>query len=266
MHYTDQTEHRMRPIQKQRIDDSVYERLLDNIKSGRWNPGDKLPSEGELCTMLQVSRVSVRSALQRLQALGFIEVKRAKGSFVCGAAELFDVSRVDCDVDLTHEEFREIAQLRGMLEEKSVEVIVSKKSGAAPAAPDFSAMEQAYQGMAAAVEAKDLDAFTLHDHQFHQAITLATGNSKFIRIAQIFKEDFLHYLREINKFVVLNNRTEERFRRYFDESLKWHTDLRNALHAFAPDAVDIQRRHILRNVERLDGYFRNRDLKALKSL
>lgn len=243
----------MRPIQKQRIDDSVYERLLDNIKSGRWAPGDKLPSEGELCSMLQVSRVSIRSALQRLQALGFIEVKRAKGSFVCGAAELFDVSRIDCDVDLAQDEFHEIAQLRGMLEGKSVEVIVAKKEK-----PNLTAMEQAYQGMAAAVEANDLDAFTLHDHQFHQAIILATGNSRLIRIAQIFKEDFLHYLREINKFVVLNNKTEERFRRYFAESLKWHTDLRDALHALDPEAIDIQRRHILRNVERLDGYFRRR--------
>lgn len=247
----------MRPIQKQRIDNCVYERLLDTIKNGEWNPGDKLPSEGELCAMLQVSRVSVRSALQKLQALGFIEVKRAKGSFVCGAAELFDASRFDYAVDLTHKEFREIAQLRGMLEEKSVDIILSKNGTA-----DLDKMEQAYQGMVQAVEKQDLDDFTLYDHQFHQTIILATGNNKFIRMAQIFREDFLHYLHEINKFVVLNNKSRERFRLYFEESLKWHTELRDALHALDPEAAAIQRRHILRNVERLDRYFRHQDSKT----
>lgn len=240
----------MRPIQKQRIDSCVYEQLLDNINLGKWKAGDKLPSESELCAILQVSRVSVRSALQKLQALGFIEVVRAKGSFVCDSNMLFDSSRINHTVGLTQKEAFEIAELRSMLEGASVEIIL-ELGGAA----DLSRMEEAYQGMVKAAEEQALDPFTLHDHHFHQTIILATGNSRLIRIAHIFREDFFHYLTEINKYTFCNLMDESQIRRYFKEAIHWHTDLRDALHNLDPDAPAVQRRHITRNAERLTRYY-----------
>ena len=56
--------------------DIVYEYLSQNIKSGFWKTGDKLPSEADLCSLLNVSRVSVRSALGRLSALGLVQSKQ----------------------------------------------------------------------------------------------------------------------------------------------------------------------------------------------
>lgn len=246
----------MRPIQRQRVDACVYEQLLGNIKTGVWKAGDKLPSESELCAALDVSRVSVRSALQKLQALGFIEVKRAIGSFVCGADELFDFSSLNDNIDLTRRDFKDIAELRCMIEEKSIEIILAQNGEA-----DLDKVEQAYQGMVKAVAEKDLDAFTLYDHQFHQAVILATGNNKFIQIAQIFREDFFRYLRESNKFILRDRHDDEKFRSHFEQSLVWHTELRNALRSLDADAVAVQRRHITRNIERLDYYF---EAKALE--
>ena len=50
--------------------DQVFDHLSQGIASGRWKPGDKLPSEAELCRQLGASRVTVRSAISRLTGLG----------------------------------------------------------------------------------------------------------------------------------------------------------------------------------------------------
>ena len=243
----------MQPIAKQRIDNSVYEQLLNNIKSGVWKHGEKLPSEGQLCDILQVSRVSIRSALQRLQALGFIEVKRAKGSFVCSREELFDFSNFDDTINLTEKEFHDIAQLREMIEMASIKILIALGDRA-----DLAQISEACQGMEEAVRTLDFNAFTQNDHKFHMSVILATGNEKFIQIAQINREDFFRYLYESNKFMLRDRNDVVKFRSHFEESLVWHTELHEALVNRDESSEEIQKRHMARNIERLAFYYQDK--------
>ena len=48
------------------ITDQVVEYLKENIESGKWNIGEKIPSENQMVMELGVSRSSIRSALQYL--------------------------------------------------------------------------------------------------------------------------------------------------------------------------------------------------------
>ena len=73
----------LKTISKRNISDVVYEQLMENLIAGEWKPGDKIPSENELAAQLQVSRISVRSALQRLSSLGLVESRQGEGTFVC---------------------------------------------------------------------------------------------------------------------------------------------------------------------------------------
>lgn len=63
-------------LKKPSLSQAVSEQLTDSISSGAFKPGDKLPSERELMSQFEVSRVTVREALKNLQSLGMIEVKR----------------------------------------------------------------------------------------------------------------------------------------------------------------------------------------------
>lgn len=58
--------------------------LQDNILSGHYAPGDRLPSEADLCAHFKVSRPTLREALGRLTARGMIAARRGAGggSFV----------------------------------------------------------------------------------------------------------------------------------------------------------------------------------------
>lgn len=53
--------------------------LQENILTGHYGPGDRLPSEAELCAHFNVSRPTVREALGRLVAGGLIRSRRGAG-------------------------------------------------------------------------------------------------------------------------------------------------------------------------------------------
>src|SRR5215211_6199443 len=57
--------------------DGVIERLEELIFS-RLDPGEMLPSEGQLAEALAVSRLSVREATRTLQARGLLEISKGR--------------------------------------------------------------------------------------------------------------------------------------------------------------------------------------------
>lgn len=67
---------------KKSIPDQVFESLIDAIRQDEIKPGEKLPSEHELCEMFGVSRPSVKTAIDRLKLLGIIEAKVGDGTYV----------------------------------------------------------------------------------------------------------------------------------------------------------------------------------------
>ena len=64
----------------------LYRQVLEDIKagivSGQYEPGHKIPSEAELSEMYNVSRVTVRRAIDQLSRGGFLTSRQGKGTFV----------------------------------------------------------------------------------------------------------------------------------------------------------------------------------------
>jgi GntR family transcriptional regulator len=56
------------------------------IDSGAYLPGDRLPTESELQAAYNVSRVTVRTALKRLEEDGLVSTQRGRGTFVTSQA------------------------------------------------------------------------------------------------------------------------------------------------------------------------------------
>lgn len=57
-------------------------RLRDAIESGQYAPGQRLPTEKVLQQAYGVSRVTIRTALRRLEEDGLISTQRGRGTFV----------------------------------------------------------------------------------------------------------------------------------------------------------------------------------------
>lgn len=60
----------------------IVDQLISDIQAGKYDPGDKLPSENEMAELFKVPRMTVRNAYRRLQELGYISARQGKGSFV----------------------------------------------------------------------------------------------------------------------------------------------------------------------------------------
>ena len=64
----------------------LAERLRTDIASGRLPPGSLLPTEEELCRRHSLSRVTIRSALRKLEIEGCVRRVKSKGTFVSDTA------------------------------------------------------------------------------------------------------------------------------------------------------------------------------------
>ena len=69
-------------IKKVSASEQVCEAIQEQISGGVWRVGDKLPSESELAQKFGVNRLTVRMALQKLNALGIVETRTGSGTFV----------------------------------------------------------------------------------------------------------------------------------------------------------------------------------------
>jgi GntR family transcriptional regulator/MocR family aminotransferase len=61
----------------------IYEEWRAGILSGRFRPGDRVPSTRELAASLGVSRSTVSEAWDQLISEGYLETARGSGTFVC---------------------------------------------------------------------------------------------------------------------------------------------------------------------------------------
>ena len=61
----------------------IMRHVMDAIAGGRLLRGEQLPSHRELSEQLVIAPLTVKKAYDELEALGYIETQRGRGTFVC---------------------------------------------------------------------------------------------------------------------------------------------------------------------------------------
>ena len=69
-------------IKKTSAADLVWARMREMVIDGTWPVNEKIPSEGKLAETFSVNRLTVRNALQRLNALGVLKTHVGDGTYV----------------------------------------------------------------------------------------------------------------------------------------------------------------------------------------
>ena len=81
-------------------------KLEEAIRAGHYAPGDKLPSENQLCQSFGVSRITVRQAMHGLTQKDLVSAVHGKGTFVKNPVIRHDLDRIVS--------FRKILQDQGL--------------------------------------------------------------------------------------------------------------------------------------------------------
>ena len=78
----------------------IYLDLLKKIQNGLLKPGERIPSEPELERIYDVSRVTVRGAIEMLAREGLVEKNRGKkGTVVCKSKHAYDMKKLTSFTD-----------------------------------------------------------------------------------------------------------------------------------------------------------------------
>lgn len=74
----------LKKVERVRIFDQAVVQLRTAILDGKYPPGSRLPTEQELCEVMDVGRSTIREAMRVLEAEGLIQVRRGSGAYVTG--------------------------------------------------------------------------------------------------------------------------------------------------------------------------------------
>ena len=72
----------LKPVSRVTLGEQVAAQLSDQITEGRWKPGEKLPSETELCYAMNIGRSTLREALKSLAFVGMVQMRPGDGTYV----------------------------------------------------------------------------------------------------------------------------------------------------------------------------------------
>jgi DNA-binding FadR family transcriptional regulator len=177
----------LEPVRPLAIKERVIGQLTRLIEEGALAPGDRLPSERELSEDLQVSRGTIREAVQFLQALGLVEIRHGSGTFVRVATDSSGLREEWRDWTIRHaEQIHDLLEIRKGLESFAAELAASRAGEA-----DVAAMEDALTLMERAVDPPDVPGLVQADLAFHHALCAAAGNAALSELADGLGEQLL---------------------------------------------------------------------------
>ena len=106
----------LKPISRLGLAEQVAGQLCDMISTGKWKAGDKLPSESDLCTTLNIGRSTLREAMRSLAFTGLLRTRPGEGTYVSDDHSRFMERVVSSGLLRTNEQIADLCEARMTLE------------------------------------------------------------------------------------------------------------------------------------------------------
>jgi DNA-binding FadR family transcriptional regulator len=152
-------------VQQKKLGDQVIQQLQEKISLGELKPGDKIPTEPELMSMLGVGRSTIREAVRVLANAGLLEIRQGDGTYV--------LNRGSGSEPLEHR-LRRAAILEVYEVRRILELEIARLAAMRRTEEDISNMRKSLNKRC---EAKYIDDYVDNDLRFHLAVAVASKNS-----------------------------------------------------------------------------------------
>lgn len=144
--------------------EQAAELLLERIRAGEWELGQKLPGETTLAPQLGVGRSTVREAIRQLAGRGVLASRQGAGVFVTALD-----ARDDWDAVLLRAGILSVIEARAAIETEAAALAASRRTPA-----DLRAIRRALAEREA--RRSDIEGHVDADTAFHRAIVAAAHN------------------------------------------------------------------------------------------
>ncbi|MGB0880073.1 MAG: FadR/GntR family transcriptional regulator [Polaribacter sp.] len=155
--------------ENQKVQNLIIRGIRDLINYKNLEPRDKLPSERMLSEKFEVSRTSVREAIQKLEFYGLLKSRPQSGTFVAIGITALN-GMIEDILRLDEPDFKSLVETRILLELKTARLAAIRRTE-----DDLKKMKEALDAYTQKV-LDDEDAVQ-EDLLFHLAIAKASGNS-----------------------------------------------------------------------------------------
>lgn len=165
----------------------IVQQIRKNLENGDYNPGDKLPSERELCKIFSVGRSSVREAIRILVVLGYLETLHGKGTFFKLPPTTVELSFEEFETGLKEAPIVDLMEARNVLELEFVRLAAVRADN-----DDIERLRFLVDNMD---KSQSSEEFLEFDLKFHMALAEMSNN---IVLNELMKT----LMNEVNKYKV----------------------------------------------------------------
>ncbi|MGA2639549.1 MAG: FadR/GntR family transcriptional regulator [Spirochaetia bacterium] len=159
----------------------VFEQMKNQILTGAWKPGSKIPSENQLSRMLGVSRISIREALQKMAALDLLEARQGEGTFIREAGADQRMNPLIPLMLLGTNDIVDVLEYRRIIETGIIALVVERATAA-----DIDELHGLLQRMRKV--RGTIEDFAATDLEFHIALARMTRNPVIVKITSVIKD------------------------------------------------------------------------------
>jgi GntR family transcriptional repressor for pyruvate dehydrogenase complex len=165
-------------IKKTKLSDAIGQKLLQMIRDGLLDPGQKLPPETELCNILGVSRTALREAIRALSGMKILKIMHGKGTYVGDAPDILVEEDVLSTI-LARESLEHMIEVRATLD-----IGIARYAALKATNEDLEEINRAILLMeqSTATDPPNWEHFHMGDRQFHHALCKATHNPLFEKV------------------------------------------------------------------------------------
>ncbi len=144
--------------------------LTQDIISHKYQIGDFIPTEEELCLQYGIGRSSVREAIKTLESRGLVRKMQGKGGVVIDETIEATSQMLKMTLDMNNVSLRDLVDFR-----VSMEVQLAKTAALRATEDDIARIKEILDLMSG--DNYSYEDFTTHDYLFHEAIIEASGNN-----------------------------------------------------------------------------------------
>lgn len=226
---------KIQPIQKVNVGEQVFQQMKKQLITSEWKPGDKLPSENELADMFNVSRITIRQALQKLSALDLVETRLGEGSFVKEIEVERSLNELIPTMYLGGQSQSQVIEFREIIDSESARLAAKRAEKA-----DIEELRALVGEMKKAQKNEDNKGYAKSDLAFHIKIGEMTKNPLIIKTNSILRD-------------ILEESMDDVIRKMgFEPGIYYHEKILDAIeNGEASLAMKLMREHIRKN----ESYF-----------
>jgi GntR family transcriptional regulator, transcriptional repressor for pyruvate dehydrogenase complex len=171
---------KLQPVRKSSISDNIVQQIISLISKGDLKPGQRLPSERELCVRFGAGRSSLREALRCLSIMGVLTARVGEGTSVAMDGSKFMETVLHWRLSAEQHDIEDLMEVRVALE--GVTAASAARNGADA---DTKKLQELVAKMEVAVG--DAKRFAALDLEFHLGVARASNNDLILDLVSLIR-------------------------------------------------------------------------------